>query len=88
MICAQMTSLASSCGALQNSVTSGATFGALQPADVSGTNLRKKGFNPGTSDSYVLLQVAYNSPAFVSLAGQMASTFLTSVTLRDEPSDK
>ena len=42
----------------------------------------------GFADSYVLLQVAYNSPAFVSLAGQMASTFLTSVTLRDEPSDK
>ena len=85
MICTQMANLASPCSALQIYVTSGPSFGSLQAAAVSGTTLSKTGFNPGVNGNYVLLQVAYTSPAFVSLAGQMASTFLTTVTFRNEP---
>ena len=83
LMCGQMAGTAVNCSALSIYVTSGATFGALTPASVTGAGLSKTGFTPGATGDYVLLQVAYPTAAPLPLA-LTAATFLSSAVFRNE----
>ena len=59
------------------------SFASLTPATVSNGTLSKTGFSPGTSGSYVLLQVAYTTTALLPFM-PTPPTFLATVVFENE----
>lgn len=77
------------CSTIQVYATSGLSFSSLFKASVSGTTMSPTSFDAGGPaagrNSYVLLQVAFENPFTVPLAGSPGLTLVSSIALRNEP---
>ena len=85
LVCANLQGLTPICSGIQVYATSGASFSTLTQATVIGTTLSPSNFSPGGPQSYVLLQVAYDSPFTVPLAGISSLKLISTVAFRNEP---
>ena len=77
LICSKMGVFVSNCANIQVYATSATTFGAMSRTSVVNNAFSPATFNPGTSQTYVLLQIGYYDPMAAALTG-ISNTFLTS----------
>ena len=80
IICNAVTTFAN-CPAIQIYVQNGASFGALPPPPINAT---PNSFNPGSSGSYVLMQIVFKSNLALTIAGAPAPVFSSTIVLRNE----
>lgn len=89
LICASLQGTTPTCSTIQVYATSGLSFGTLMKASVSGTKMSPTSFDAGGPagglKSYVLLQVAYENPFTVPLAGLPGLILVSSIAFRNEP---
>lgn len=89
LICASLQGTTPLCSTIQVYATSGLSFGTLTKASVSGTTMSPTSFDAGGPapgpNSYVLLQVAFENPFAVPLAGLPGLTLVSSIAFRNEP---
>ncbi len=85
IVCARLQGLAPQCSGIQVYATSGISFSSLALAKVTGTTLSSSNFAPGGSQAYVLLQIAYNSPFALPLAGTSNLTLVSTLAFKNEP---
>ncbi len=89
LICASLQGTTPLCSTIQVYATSGLSFGTLTKASVSGTTMSPTSFDAGGPapgpNSYVLLQVAFQNPFTVPLAGLPGLTLTSSIAFRNEP---
>ncbi len=84
-ICSQLSGLVPSpCTGLKIYVASGATFGALSPATITGGTLSKTGVTPGSLGDTVLMQVAYQATSAASFM-PINLTVLSTAIFVNEP---
>ncbi len=85
LVCANLQGLTPVCSGIQVYATNGVSFLSLHKAAVTGTTLTPSTFDPGGSEAYVLLQVAYNRPFAIPLAGTSNMMLLSTIAFRNEP---
>jgi Flp pilus assembly protein TadG len=77
LICAKMGVLVTNCANIQVYATSGTAFGLMTRTTVIANTFVPSGFNPGTSQNYVLLQIGYYDPLAAPVTG-ISNPFLVS----------
>ena len=91
LICASLQGTTPTCSTIQVYATSGLSFSTLMKASVSGTRMSPTSFDAGgpasvgALNSYVLLQVAFENPFTVPLAGLPSLVLTSSIAFRNEP---
>lgn len=86
LICKLLSSVAPNCtSTLQVYAFSGSSFTPMARVSSPSTGLSSTDFSPGTSSSYVLLQVAYLIKPIVPFPGYTNSYLISSVAFQNEP---
>jgi Flp pilus assembly protein TadG len=85
LVCASLQGLSPLCSGIQVYATSGVSFSTLTLTSVIDSKLLSSDFSPGGSQSYVLLQVSYDSPFTVPLVGASSPRLVSTIAFRNEP---
>ena len=83
-MCSQLAAAPLNCSAIQIYATSGVSFGSLIPATVVNGTLTPSTYNPGVSQGFTLLQIAYTEKAPLPTP-VFTSTFMSNAVFRNEP---
>ena len=84
-VCSLLSLLASSCTTgLQVYVTNGSSFASLARVDTPSGGLSSSHFSPGSSNSYVMLQVAYHRSPVLAFNGFVEPYVISTVVFENE----
>ena len=84
LVCGKLSLLVLNCANIQVYATSGTSFGALTLAHNVNGALSSTSFNPGTSQSFVLLEIGYYEPLAAAIPGVSEPFLMSTVAFENE----